>query len=124
YALLGSSGSGKTTALSCILGLRDLDEGEIKVFGVDPSEVSGQKIGFMPQDLCLYEYLTAVETLKYFGQIYGMDSNTIEESIHFLIKLLNLGDVTNVVSTLSGGQKRRYDDISFGHPIPVLETNK
>ncbi|CAL8069709.1 unnamed protein product [Orchesella dallaii] len=107
YALLGSSGSGKTTALSCILGLRNLDEGEIKVFGTDPANVAGQNIGYMPQDLCLYEYLTVVETLQYFGQIYGMDPSTIDESIQFLVKLLNLEDVTNLASTLSGGQKRR-----------------
>jgi len=53
YSLLGSSGCGKTTLLSCVVGVKNLDSGRIKVFGAKAgtpeSGVPGPKVGFMPQ---------------------------------------------------------------------------
>lgn len=53
YSLLGSSGCGKTTTLSCVVGLRQLDDGSITVFGAKPgtkqSGIPGRRVGYMPQ---------------------------------------------------------------------------
>ncbi|ODM96686.1 ABC transporter G family member 20 [Orchesella cincta] len=111
YSLLGSSGCGKTTTLSCVVGLRKLDDGSITVFGARPgtkqSGIPGRRVGYMPQDICLYEDFTICETLQYFGTICGMTKDEIEDQVDFLIDFLDLPPAYRTVRTLSGGQKRR-----------------
>ncbi|KAG4079241.1 hypothetical protein HA402_006964 [Bradysia odoriphaga] len=87
YGLLGSSGCGKTTLLSCIVGQKKLHEGSINVLGVGIKKNASfiaPCIGYMPQDIALVEELTIKETIFYFGRIYE-----------------------RMVGKLSGGQKRR-----------------
>ncbi|XP_031629128.1 ABC transporter G family member 23 isoform X2 [Contarinia nasturtii] len=111
YGLLGASGCGKTTLLSCIVGRRRLNSGEIWVLGGTPgsrgSGVPGPRIGYMPQELALYGEFTLRETLLYFGWIAGMTTSEVDEKIDFLIRLLQLPNVTRFVKNLSGGQQRR-----------------
>lgn len=111
YGLLGASGCGKTTLLSCIVGRRRLNSGEIWVLGGHPgspgSGVPGPRIGYMPQELALYGEFTLQETLIYFGWIAGMTTSEVEEKTDFLIKLLQLPSITRFVKSLSGGQQRR-----------------
>ena len=67
YGLLGASGCGKTTLLSCIVGRRSFDSGEVLVFGGEPgtpeSGIPGPRVGYMPQELALYGEFTIRETL-------------------------------------------------------------
>ncbi|CAL8123233.1 unnamed protein product [Orchesella dallaii] len=110
YGLLGSSGCGKSTLLSCIVGLKTWETGEISVLGrkIDENVTMGKHIGFMPQDLSLYELLSIKETMKYYGKLYGMTWEQIEERFQFLQNLLKLpGDGSSYIRKLSGGQKRR-----------------
>lgn len=111
YGLLGASGCGKTTLLSCIVGRRRLNSGEIWVLGGHPgsrgSGVPGPRIGYMPQELALYGEFTLRETLIYFGWIAGMSTSEVDDKIDFLIELLQLPNVTRFVKNLSGGQQRR-----------------
>lgn len=111
YGLLGASGCGKTTLLSCIVGRRRLNSGEIWVLGGAPgargSGVPGPRIGYMPQELALYGEFTIRETLLYFGWIAGMATSEVDEKIDFLVRLLQLPNVTRFVKNLSGGQQRR-----------------
>ncbi|CAL8123136.1 unnamed protein product [Orchesella dallaii] len=111
YGLLGSSGCGKTTLLNCMVGLKKWDLGEILVFnkrpGATSSEIPGAKLGYMPQDIALYDQLSVKEMLQYYGQLYGMPEKEVGEQITFLIEFLKLPSKSNLIKELSGGQKRR-----------------
>ncbi|RWS26667.1 ATP-binding cassette transporter sub-family H 88708-like protein [Leptotrombidium deliense] len=111
YGLLGPSGCGKTTLLRCIVGVTKPKSGEITVFGEKPgtaqSSVPGTGVGYMPQDIALYNEFTIGETIHYFGQIYGMSKDLRNKRIEFLIAFLDLPDANRQIQTLSGGQKRR-----------------
>ncbi|XP_026754097.2 ABC transporter G family member 23 [Galleria mellonella] len=111
YGLLGASGCGKTTLLSCIVGRRRLNSGEIWVLGGKPgspgSGVPGPRIGYMPQEIALFGEFTIKETMTYFGWIAGMSTNEVEKRIDVMISLLQLPDAARYVKNLSGGQQRR-----------------
>ncbi|KAH9634890.1 hypothetical protein HF086_017189 [Spodoptera exigua] len=100
YGLLGASGCGKTTLLSCIVGRRRLNSGEIWVLGGKPgspgSGVPGPRIGYMPQEIALFGEFSIRETLIYFGWIANMPTKDVEERIDFLIQLLQLPNPTSI----------------------------
>merc|ERR1719369_340882 len=111
YALLGPSGCGKTTLLSCILSRKKLDSGSISVFGGTPGDrrigLPGALVGYMPQDICLYQEFTILETFQYFGKLQKMSKDNIETKQIALRDMLDLPEPNRRVSHLSGGQKRR-----------------
>lgn len=111
YGLLGASGCGKTTLLSCIVGRRKLDSGEVWVLGGKPGEkgsgVPGPRVGYMPQDIALVGEFTVRDAVYYFGRIYSMKQQKLKESFEFLSNLLDLSDGGRLIKSLSGGQQRR-----------------
>jgi ABC-type multidrug transport system ATPase subunit len=106
---MGSSGCGKTTLISCIAGVRKLDSGTIQTFG-SSGKFQSFRTGFMPQDLALIENFKIKEIFWFFGMIYGMTNEKIEEKSRFLMNLLELPEKNRLVKNCSGGQQRR---ISF-----------
>ncbi|XP_068150519.1 ABC transporter G family member 20 [Drosophila tropicalis] len=111
YGLLGASGCGKTTLLSCIVGQRCLNGGEVNVLGVKPGQpgsgVPGSRVGFMPQEIALVEEMTVKETIFYFGRIYGLTDERIRDKFKTLKELLQLPPARQMVKQCSGGQQRR-----------------
>ena len=76
FGLLGPNGSGKTTAINCILGLLSYDKGEIRVFG-KPMEAdsyeSKREIGVVMQNVAVFDELTVIENIDYFCGLYVRD---------------------------------------------------
>ncbi|XP_021968284.2 ABC transporter G family member 23 isoform X2 [Folsomia candida] len=111
YGLLGSSGCGKTTVLSCIVGLRKLNSGVIMVFGRKPGSqgcgVPGSRVGYMPQELALYDNMTIGETISFYGALANLPRYEVNSRLEFLVKLLDLPDQQRRIDCLSCGQKRR-----------------
>jgi len=104
YSLLGSSGCGKTTLLSCVVGLKELDSGTIRVFGSEPgtkgSGIPGRRVGYMPQEIALYGEFSIAEVLQYFGRLYGMPKSEVDENTTFLVTFLNLPPKSRRINSL------------------------
>jgi ABC-2 type transport system ATP-binding protein len=111
--LLGPNGAGKTTTVSMIAGLVTPDRGDVLIGGhrlsgdTDPAK---RRIGLVPQDLALYEELTARDNLRFFGALYDLKGAALDRAIAAALDLVELADrVRDRVSTFSGGMKRRLN---------------
>jgi ABC-2 type transport system ATP-binding protein len=112
-ALLGPNGAGKTTTVSIIAGLLTPDAGDVLVDGrrlsgdTDPAK---RRIGFVPQDLALYEELSARANLRFFGALYNLEGHALEQSMARALALVGLEDrAKDKVRNYSGGMKRRLN---------------
>lgn len=111
--LIGPNGAGKTTLLSIFTTLLRPDAGSLYVTGVDaianPAGVRG-KIGYVPQDLALYDRLTGLENIGYFGRMCGLGGQFLKEKSKYYLEMFGLYDKRNrQVATYSGGMKRRIN---------------
>ncbi|CAG2101120.1 unnamed protein product [Medioppia subpectinata] len=111
FAMLGPNGTGKTTLMRVILGQLKLKSGTIEVFGKMAGSASlgipGPGVGYMPQELALFDYFTIGEILYYYAMIYHMTREEIDESVNNLRELLHFPENSRIISQLSGGQQRR-----------------
>ena len=81
YGLLGANGAGKSTALNLLLGFLDSDSGSIEISNSnDKKLVSRDMIGYIPENVNLYPYLSGIENLDYFCKISGLSLNSIKLS--------------------------------------------
>src|SRR6516164_3359240 len=96
--LLGPNGAGKTTTVSMIAGLTAPDRGDVLVEGArlsgdtDPKK---RRIGLVPQDLALYEELSARANLRFFGALYSLSGGALDKAIAAALDLVGLSDRVN-----------------------------
>ena len=113
FGLLGPNGAGKTTTLSILCNLLKPTEGECWIGGYSvDNEMEQVKplIGVVSQEIALYENLTAVENLHYFGGMYKLPKHVLKERIHSLLDRMGLAKYKNErVKRFSGGMKRRVN---------------
>jgi ABC-2 type transport system ATP-binding protein len=111
--LLGPNGAGKTTTVSMIAGLFPPDSGEVLIDGsplrgdTDPVK---RKIGLVPQNIALYDELTALDNLTFLGALYDLHGAGLKRAIVEALDLVGLSDrAKDKVRTFSGGMKRRLN---------------
>lgn len=104
---MGASDCGKSTLISCILGLLQLDAGDVRIFGEENILKNRSQIGYMPQTCALIDELTVKETIVFFGNIQQLDDEMIIRRYLMLNEMLELPNGDQIVKSCSGGQKRR-----------------
>lgn len=111
--LLGPNGAGKSTTVAMIAGLVVPAAGQVLVQGApltgDTDPVK-RRIGLVPQDLALYDELSALENLRFFGALYSLEPSELHRAIDRTLQLVGLSDRRrDRVGTFSGGMKRRLN---------------
>src|SRR5205809_7814527 len=91
FGLLGPNGSGKTTTIKLLLGLLFPTEGQALIFGKDATDVSkNERLGYLPEESYLYRFLNAEETLDFYGRLFDIPYDQLQERIDSLIKTVGL----------------------------------
>jgi ABC-2 type transport system ATP-binding protein len=113
FGLLGPNGAGKTTTLSMLSGLLAPDAGRITFEGVDlAADPIGckRRLGVVPQEVALYEELSAVENVRFWGSLYGLSGKALGAAAAQALARVGLtGRAKDAVKTYSGGMKRRLN---------------
>lgn len=92
FGLLGPNGSGKSTTIKLLLGLLFPTRGRALVFGEEATEVTkNERIGYLPEESYLYKYLTAEETLDFYGRLFDMPADVRKQRSAELIEQVGLG---------------------------------
>ncbi|HEY1045063.1 MAG TPA: ABC transporter ATP-binding protein [Bacteroidia bacterium] len=111
FGFLGANGAGKTTAMRMLCGLSSPTSGEAQIAGYDiykETEKIKKHIGYMSQKFSLYEDLTVMENIRFFGGIYGLSNSTIKEKGEELADSLGIGEERHsLVASLPLGWKQK-----------------
>jgi ABC-2 type transport system ATP-binding protein len=111
FGLLGPNGAGKTTTIRMMLGLLEPTSGEVRVLGVPVDERAAEirsRIGYMAQSFSLYDDLTVLQNLRFYGRAYGIPKRELRARIEAALQRTDLegrGSVTT--KALSGGWRQR-----------------
>jgi ABC-2 type transport system ATP-binding protein len=96
YGLLGPNGSGKSTTLKVLLGLASPTRGKSSIFGIDSRDYrSRRSVGFLPENPYFYKFLTAAETLRFYGKICALRGRQLDARIGELLSLVGLEEATH-----------------------------
>jgi len=113
FGLLGPNGAGKTTTIGCLSGLLAPDGGRVRIMGHDVGRegvAARKRLGLVPQEIALYEELSARENLAYWGGVYGLRGAELRRRIQEALELIGLEDrARDPVRSFSGGMKRRLN---------------
>ncbi|MDP7029992.1 MAG: ABC transporter ATP-binding protein [Phycisphaerales bacterium] len=109
FGLLGPNGSGKSTTIKMLLGLLKPTSGRLSVLGRPPTDVAVKRhIGFLPEETYLYRYLTPLETLDYYGRLFGLRRADRLRRSEQLLEMVGLAGVAHrPVGEFSKGMMRR-----------------
>jgi ABC-2 type transport system ATP-binding protein len=113
FGLLGPNGAGKSTIINMITGLFSPTSGLIQVKDIDVRKNAKQAqkwLGVVPQDIALYQEMSAKENLKFWGRMYGLSGKELDKGVDEVLEIIGLTDrAKGKVSTFSGGMKRRVN---------------
>lgn len=110
YGILGPNGAGKSTTIKMLAGLLSQDSGTIVYEGDSTIEKWSKNIGLVPQNIAIYDELTAKENISFFVSLYGITGKEKEERIAQTLKFVGLEDVKDKpAKEYSGGMKRRLN---------------
>jgi ABC-2 type transport system ATP-binding protein len=124
YGFLGPNGAGKSTTIKCLTGLLRPTSGDIRILGLDVNgsgvEIK-RRVGVVPEDLALFDRLTAGETLSFIGQVHGMPADTFKARSADLLSLMDLTSAsTTLVADFSHGMKKKLSLAAALLPAPRL----
>jgi ABC-2 type transport system ATP-binding protein len=113
FGFLGANGAGKSTTINMIAGLLRINEGEILILGqniIKNSRFAKMNIGIVPQDIAIYEELTAYENVHFFAGLYGLRGAELNSRVQEALEFVGLGDKQkSYPKNFSGGMKRRLN---------------
>jgi ABC-2 type transport system ATP-binding protein len=113
FGLLGPNGAGKSTTMKILSCITQADRGSVQVLGYDVAKQAEEVkkfIGYVPQNITLYEKLSAYDNLVFFGELYGVRGKALKERIMEVLHQVGLADRANdAVGTFSGGMMRRIN---------------
>ena len=113
FSLLGPNGAGKSTIINLMTGLYPPTLGSIEINGINviKNPKQAQKmIGVVPQEIALYETLSAKENLKFWGRMYNLSGKELEKSVDEVLEIIGLTErAKDKIKTFSGGMKRRVN---------------
>ena len=124
YGFLGPNGAGKSTTIKCLTGLLRPSSGDIRILELDPVKDAvaiKRRVGVMPEDLALFDRLTAAETLSFVGQVHGMPAETFKARSTDLLSLMDLTSAaTTLVADFSHGMRKKLSLAAALLPAPRL----
>jgi ABC-2 type transport system ATP-binding protein len=113
FGFLGSNGAGKSTTINMISGLLRNNSGEIHILGkniASHSKFAKMNIGIVPQDLAIYEDMTAYENVRFFAGLYGLRGADLKQRVEEALEFVGLLDKQkSYPMNFSGGMKRRLN---------------
>jgi ABC-2 type transport system ATP-binding protein len=124
YGFLGPNGAGKSTTIKCLTGLLRPSGGTMRILGIDPiadAVAVKRRIGVVPEDLALFERLTAEETLTFVAQVHGIDETTAKARAADLLGVMDLNSARGtLVADYSHGMRKKLSLASALLPAPRL----
>ncbi|GIM28533.1 antibiotic ABC transporter ATP-binding protein [Clostridium polyendosporum] len=113
FGLLGPNGAGKSTTINILTGLLKSNRGDIEIFGksFNSNEMNIKRnIGVVPQSLAIYDSLTAVENVKFFAGLFGLNRRELNEAVEYALEFTGLLEHRNSkAKNFSGGMMRRLN---------------
>jgi len=111
FGFLGPNGSGKTTTIRMMLGLLQPTKGSVEVLGVPMSENPAAirpRVGYMSQQFSLYNDLTVLQNLQFYGKAYGLKNSDLADRIRYAVQLSDLEGREKIkTKDLAGGWRQR-----------------
>ena len=113
FGLLGPNGAGKSTTINLLSGLLQPDKGSILIDAIDMrknTHLAKKRIGIVPQEIALYDELSAYENLIFWGNLYDIPAKELKKRVNDTLNRIGLSDRKNdAVGHFSGGMKRRVN---------------